>query len=125
MTASRGSVPKKKRTLIPLKGVKKVRETVKVKTSGVQSNLIRGKRVGFVTHYFPKVNAAVVKMEKGKLRLGDLALFKGPQTRLEQSITSMQINRQPIQTAQPGQEIGLQVSKPVEEGDIVYLVSRG
>jgi len=75
--------------------------------------------VGIVTHYFPKVNAAVVKL-KVPLAIGDTVKIKGATTDFIQNITSMQIDRVPITMAKKGQEIGLLVDSRVRQHDIVY-----
>lgn len=80
-----------------------------------------GKLVGLVTHYFPHVQAAVIKL-KGPLAMGNTVKMKGHTTDLTQIVTSMQIDRVDIQTAKKGDEIGLQVSSRVRQGDKVYKI---
>lgn len=77
--------------------------------------------IGTVTHYFPKVSAAVVKM-KAPLVIGDTIKIKGHTTDFTQTVTSMQIDHVPINAAKKGQEIGLLVSSRVRQHDIVYKV---
>ncbi|MCX5701496.1 MAG: hypothetical protein NTW64_00740 [Candidatus Omnitrophica bacterium] len=77
--------------------------------------------IGVVTHYFPKVRAAVIKM-KAPLSVGDTVKIKGHTTNLTQNITSMQIDRVPITSAKKGQEIGLLVDSRVRQHDIVCKV---
>jgi len=76
---------------------------------------------GIVTHYFPKVNAAVVKVKKA-LKLGDPILIKGSKTDFRQMVSSMQIDRLVIEKARPGMEIGLEVLSKVMPGDEVFIV---
>jgi len=80
-----------------------------------------GKLVGSITHYFPHVQAAVIKL-KGPLAMGDTVKIKGHTTDLTQMITSMQIDRVDISNAKSGDEIGLQVSSRVRQNDKVYKV---
>ena len=77
--------------------------------------------VGTVTHYFPKVRAAVVKL-KAPLAIGDTIKIKGHTTDFKQVINSMQIEHVPITEAKKGQEIGLLVDSRVRQHDIVYKV---
>ncbi|MBI4388395.1 MAG: hypothetical protein HY582_05075 [Candidatus Omnitrophica bacterium] len=79
--------------------------------------------MGKVTHYFPHVEAAVVVLKKGGLKVGDSILIKGHTTKFKQSITSMQIDRTPITEAKKGDEIGLQVSERVREHDQVFKLN--
>ncbi|MBM3244158.1 MAG: translation elongation factor-like protein, partial [Candidatus Omnitrophica bacterium] len=66
----------------------------------------KDKPIGIVTHYFPHVQAAVIKL-KAPLSVGEKIKIKGHTTDFTQVITSMQIDRVDIATAKPGQEIGL------------------
>ncbi|MCM8795965.1 MAG: hypothetical protein NC928_04725 [Candidatus Omnitrophica bacterium] len=77
------------------------------------------KIIGIVTHYFPKVRAAVVKL-KSPLSIGESIKIKGHTTDFTQTVTSMQINHVPILQAKKGQEIGLLVDSRVREHDIIY-----
>jgi len=74
-----------------------------------------------ITHYFPKVRAAVLKLRR-PLRLGDPIWIKGHTTDFRQTIGSLQIDRKPITTARPGQDVGLEVLREVRQGDKVFLV---
>jgi len=81
-----------------------------------------GESIGEVTHYFPHVKAAVIKLKKGNLGVGDTIYVKGHTTDFEQKIKSLQANHKPIDKASKGQEIGLKVSGKVRHGDKVYKV---
>jgi len=93
----------KKKSIVKVPGAKKKKENV----------------VGKITHYFPKVRAAVIKLE-APLKVGDTIKIKGHTTNFQQAITSMQIDRVPIDQAKKGQEIGLLVDSRVRQHDIVY-----
>lgn len=75
--------------------------------------------VGHVTHFFTKINVAVVELS-ATLAVGDTILVKGPTTDFEQVVGSMQIEHENIERAEAGQSIGLKVEERVREGDIVY-----
>ena len=77
--------------------------------------------VGEVTHYFPKVRAAVLKA-KLPLAKGDMIQVKGHTTDFKQKVTSMQIERVPIDLAKKGDEIGLLVDSRVRRGDKVTKI---
>ena len=74
--------------------------------------------VGIVTHYFPKVQAGVIKI-KAPLAVGDMIKIKGHTTDFKQQVASMQIDRVPIKQAKKGQEIGLLVDSRVRQHDVV------
>lgn len=78
--------------------------------------------VGVITHYFPHVEAAVVKLKKGTLSIGDSIIIKGHTTDFQEQIDSMQLDHVPITNATRGQEIGLRVKEKVRDSDIVYKI---
>lgn len=91
----------------------------KKKTPTKKTIKTEGKLIGVITHYFPHVQAAVIKL-KGPLSMGQTVKVKGHTTDLSQIVTSMQIDRVDISEAKKGDEIGLQVSTRVRQGDKVY-----
>ena len=95
-------VVKKKKALSP---VKKIKEKV----------------IGIVTHYFPQVRAAVIKL-KAPLAVGDTIKIKGHTTDFKEKVNSIQLDLVPIQAGKKGQEIGLLVKSRVRIGDSVYRI---
>jgi len=76
--------------------------------------------IGVITHYFPHVKAAVVKLSKGTVKLGDSICIKGHTTDFVQPVKSLQLDHAAVQEAKAGQEIGIKVKSRVRIGDIVY-----
>ena len=76
-------------------------------------------KVGEVSHYFTKINVAVVDMT-APLRIGDRIAIKGMTTNFEQTVESMQIEHEDVEEVKEGDSIGLKVEERVREGDIVY-----
>lgn len=113
--AARKKIVKKK--IIKKKPVKKA--AAKRRPAAVKKP--KEKIIGTVTHYFPHVQAAVIKL-KAPLAAGDTIKIKGHTTDFIQQITSMQIDRVPVDTAKKGQEIGVQVSSRVRQHDLAYKV---
>jgi hypothetical protein len=97
---------------IPIK-----KKTVKVK------RVIKddAKTVGEITHYFPKVQAAVIKL-KIPLAVGEIIRIKGHTTDFNQKVTSIQIDKDALSQAKVGDEIGLSVESRVRGGDIVTKI---
>ncbi|MFC1721808.1 translation elongation factor-like protein [Patescibacteria group bacterium] len=81
------------------------------------------KTIGRVTHYFDKIEVAVVELEQGELKVGDTIKFKGSSTDFEQLVDSMEIDKEKVETASSGQSFGLKVTEEVREGDEVLLVT--
>ncbi len=102
----------KKRPAVKKKIVKKAKKKAAVKKPKVPV-------LGVVTHYFPHVSAAVVKV-KIPFAVGDNIKVKGHTTDFTQAVQSMQIDRVPIQAAKKGQEIGLMVNLRVRQHDKIY-----
>jgi len=79
------------------------------------------KEVGRVSHFFTKINVAVVELSSS-LSVGDRILIKGPTTNFEQTVNSMQIEHENVKVAKAGQSIGLKVDERVRESDVVYKI---
>ena len=76
--------------------------------------------IGVITHYFPHVKAAVIKIKKDSIGLKDTLHIKGHTTDFVQKVNSLQIDRSPIKKAKKGAEIGLRVKSRVRHNDLVY-----
>lgn len=104
---------------LPRKKISKKTRFSKKKPVIKKAAKVEGKLIGLITHYFPHVQAAVIKL-KAPLAKGDTVKIKGHTTEITQTVTSMQIDRVDIQTAKKGDEIGLLVSSRVRQADKVY-----
>jgi putative protease len=76
--------------------------------------------IGRVTRYFGKVGVAAIEVHAGDLRMGDTIRIRGKTTDFSQSVESMEVEHQPVQTAVPGQVVGVKVRERVREHDLVY-----
>jgi putative protease len=79
------------------------------------------KLVGTIVHYFGRINVAGVHVSD-RLAVGDRVLIIGHTTALEQTVTSMELDRQPVEVATAGQKVGIKVGERVRMGDEVYLL---
>ena len=79
--------------------------------------------VGKVQKFFAKPSVAAIEVTAGVLRIGDKLHFKGHTTDFEEDVTSMQVDRQPVEEAKPGDLIGIRVKARVRENDTVYRVA--
>ncbi|MFQ5847740.1 MAG: EF-Tu/IF-2/RF-3 family GTPase [Candidatus Methylomirabilales bacterium] len=77
-------------------------------------------QVGRVVRYFGKVGVAAIEIHAGDLRVGDTVRIRGKTTDFSQTVESMQEEHQPVQTAVPGQLVGVKVRERVREHDLVY-----
>ncbi|MFO7837636.1 MAG: translation elongation factor-like protein [Candidatus Thorarchaeota archaeon] len=79
------------------------------------------RKVGEITHYFTNIDVAAIMLED-ELNVGDTVRIKGHTTDFEQKIDSMEVDRDPIETGKPGQEIAIKVKNRVRKHDEVFLV---
>ena len=126
--AVKNPVKKAKKIAIAKKPVAKVKKktaTAKKQPAKKVSSIPSGaslEEVGIITHYFPKVDAAVVKLTKGSLVVGDKIVIKGHTSDFKEKVESIQLDHAPIQNAEQGMEIGLKVKSKVREHDVVYKI---
>ncbi|MFA4854844.1 MAG: hypothetical protein WC616_05825 [Candidatus Omnitrophota bacterium] len=119
--AAKKTVKKTVKKAVRKKPVVKKRAAAKRRPAAKKAVKKEGKLIGSITHYFPHVQAAVIKL-KAPLAMGETVKIKGHTTDLTQIITSMQIDRVDISSAKKGDEIGLQVASRVRQHDKVYKV---
>jgi len=79
-------------------------------------------RVGVVTHYYSHLSVAVLRLESGSLRVGDIVHIRGHTSDFRQRVDSMQIEHESVEEAEAGEEFGLKVREHAREHDIVYKV---
>lgn len=79
--------------------------------------------IGKISHYFSKIGVAAIEMTSGSLSVGDTIHIKGHTTDFTQTVDSIQLDNQPIQTAMPGQAVGIKVKDHARQHDAVYKVT--
>lgn len=78
-------------------------------------------KIGDVTHFFTDLSVGIIDLSD-ELEVGDSVRFKGATTDFEQQIDSMEIDREKVEKAGPGDKIGVEVDQRVREGDEVFKV---
>lgn len=79
------------------------------------------KKVGVITRYFSKISVAAIMLED-ELIVGDRISIEGATTNFEQTVDSIQKDREQIDKGVSGQEIAIRVKDRVREKDIVYKI---
>ncbi len=79
--------------------------------------------IGTVTHYWSNLHVAGVEITAGELHTGDTIHIKGHTSDFQQVVDSMQLDHRAVDTAKPGDQVGLRVIDHAREHDTVYLVS--
>ena len=77
--------------------------------------------VGKVTNFFGKISVAAIELT-GSLKVGDTISIEGATTEIEMPVTSMQIQRNSINEAKAGDEVGIKIDGRARAGDKVFLV---
>jgi len=77
------------------------------------------KQIGTVSNYFDHVKVAAIKLA-APLKVGDTVQITGGEVDFEQKVASMQIQREKVDKAKKGDEIGIKVSKKVRKGYKVF-----
>jgi len=80
------------------------------------------KRIGTIIDYFAKIGVLAFRVEEDVLKVGDTIHIKGHTTDLTQEVTSMQIDREAIEEAKIGDDVGIKAKDRVRKGDAVYKV---
>ena len=79
-------------------------------------------KVGRVTHYFNHLHVATVKITDGELHVGDMIHIKGHTSDFMQKVGSMELKHVPVDSARPGDDVGIAADDYAREHDTVYLV---
>lgn len=82
--------------------------------------LAEGDQVGTIVHFYDRISVAVVELQH-TLNLGEKVHIEGKKTDFTQEVTSLQIDRQPVESGYIGQEVAMKVDQPVQKGDRVLL----
>jgi putative protease len=81
-----------------------------------------GTLIGQITHYFDHLNVAALVLTE-PLRVGDTIHILGHSTDFRQTVTSLQIEHQPVEKANPGDDVGLKVIQKVHAHDKVFILT--
>jgi putative protease len=79
------------------------------------------KPIGRVIHYFDRLGVAAIELTD-PLRVGDVIHIRGRTTDFTQQAESIELDRQRVNQAPAGAQIGLLVDQPTRVGDEVYKV---
>jgi len=78
--------------------------------------------IGKINHYYPRLGVGLIKLNSGKLKIGDDIFIMGKTTGLiRHKIQSMEIKNKQIKQAKKGQEVGIKLPK-CKKNDELYLI---
>jgi len=81
-----------------------------------------GERIGVVTHYYSHLSVAIMRLESGTLRVGDVIHIRGHTTDFSQKVESLEVNQAPVTEVRSNEEFGLKVAEHAPEHDVVFKV---
>ena len=79
--------------------------------------------IGTVVHQWRQVGAALISVVDGQLSVGDTIRIKGHTTDFVQTLESMPVDHEPVDSARAGEEVAIGVTDRVRVQDKVFLVS--
>ena len=79
-------------------------------------------KLGEITHYYGRLQVAVLELIDA-ITVGDRINICGHTTDFIQTVESLEIEHQKVDSAGPGQEVALKVWDYVRKGDEVFKVS--
>ena len=82
---------------------------------------MKEKEVGIITHYFGKISVGIVQLN-APLKVGDTIHIKGTHDDFTQTIDSLQIEHETVESAQESDLVGIKVIQPVHPDDTVFIV---
>ncbi len=80
------------------------------------------KEIGVITHYFGKISVGIIELNT-PLKVGDTIHIKGAHDDFTQTIDSMQIEHDEVESANKGDFVGIKVIQQVHAHDKVFLVT--
>lgn len=78
------------------------------------------KKIGTITHVYGKIGVAVIKLDSSLKIDQNVTIKRKSGEEFEQVISSMQIDRAPIQEAKKGDDIGVKLDQVAKPGDELF-----
>ena len=89
---------------------------------GMNASEKKRRAAGVVENYYPKQQAAAIKLLEEGLEIGDEILIEGSTTYLKQQVCSLMKKDINLQKAEKGDEVGLAVNSAVRKNDRVFIL---
>ncbi|MFH1769816.1 MAG: hypothetical protein ABH833_04090 [Parcubacteria group bacterium] len=78
------------------------------------------KKLGEVTHWYDKLGVAVLKLT-ANLNKGDAIKVVRGDAEFEDTVSSMQVDHEDVESAKKGDEVALKLSQKAKQGSEIYL----
>lgn len=89
---------------------------------GMNASEKKRRAAGIVENYYPKQQAAAIRLLEEGLAVGDEILIEGNTTYLKQQVRSLIKKGMLLQTAEKGDEVGLAVDRAVRKNDRIFII---
>lgn len=89
---------------------------------GMNASEKKRRAVGVVENYYPKQQAAAIRLLEEGLTIGDEVLIEGSTTYLKQQVRSLMKKGISLQKAEKGDEVGLAVDSTVRKNDRIFII---
>ncbi len=99
---------------------KAARPVARPKPASPPERALPGERIGVVSHYYGIPMVAIVKLEAGRLRVGDTIHFRGHTSDFSQRVESLQVEHAAVDEVGPNDDFGIKVAQHAREHDVVY-----
>ena len=83
--------------------------------------MMREKEIGFITHYFGNLAVGIIQLSD-VLKVGDNIHIKGAHDDFSQSVDSIQIEHNNVESAKKGDLVGIKITQKVHPNDKVYKI---
>ena len=80
-------------------------------------------KVGEIVKFFSKPSVAAIKVMENSFSVGDELHYKGATTDFSQVVESMEVEKEKVSDAKPGDMVGIKVTERVRPGDGVFKVT--
>jgi putative protease len=77
------------------------------------------KKIGEITHFFGKIKVGVIKLSDN-LKVGDKIRIVGGEREFDQTVESMEVDKEKIKKAKKGDAVGLKLKGKAREGYEVF-----
>ena len=77
--------------------------------------------IGKVVQYYDRLGVAVIKLNKA-LKVGDQIKVKRGDQEFTDTVSSMQLDHQSVNSGKKGDEIAVKISQPAKEGAEIHAV---
>jgi putative protease len=89
---------------------------------GMNASEKKRRAVGVIENYYPKQQAAAIKLLEEGIAVGDEILIEGSTTYLKQQVRSLMKKGISLQKAEKGDDVGLAVDSTVRKNDRIFII---